>query len=156
MAESRRGDPGGILTLLDTIEEHRGAVEYDWRSRFHLPITCIPDGMGYGEAWRLLRIVAADPSSQTAAAISGWAFPLDRAAQTLAVVAENVARNGGDKRWTYPRPWDEKPKALGSARMTPRQMRAFLDEHRATPHESTAHVVGPTTAESTRPQAEGG
>lgn len=100
--------------------------------------------MGYGEAWRLLLLVAADPSSQTAASIAGWSYPLDRAGQTLAVVAENIARSAGDKRWTLPRPWDERPKVIGTAALSPSQMRVLLDKHRARGHESTELVVGRT------------
>jgi hypothetical protein len=97
--------------------------------------------MGWGEATRLLRLLATDPSAQTCAAVSGWAYPLDRGALTMATVAENIARSAGDKRFHYPRPWDEKPKVLGTASMSVAQMRAFLDKHRAQNTSGAGQVV---------------
>lgn len=78
MAEERRGHGGGIFGLLDLIEEHRGAVEYDWRTRFHLPASSIGHECGWGEALRLAQILRADPSSMIAAALEGWDHPISR------------------------------------------------------------------------------
>ena len=78
------GDAGGIRALLDLIEEHRGALEYDWRLRFGLPLSAVGASMDYGEAMRLVGILVHDPSSQIAAAVNGWDFPITR--ETLAVL----------------------------------------------------------------------
>ncbi len=36
-----RRERGGILRLLELIEEHRGALEFAWRARFGLPLTAV-------------------------------------------------------------------------------------------------------------------
>lgn len=71
---------GGILTLLEHIEKHRAAFEYDWRHRFCLPLSGCPDEMRWDEAARLARLLAGDPSSQVGAALQGWDFPVSREA----------------------------------------------------------------------------
>lgn len=77
------GDAGGIRALLDLIEEHRGALEYDWRSRFGLPLSAVGASMDYGEAMRLAHILSSDPSSQLGAVLQGWEFSISR--ETLAL-----------------------------------------------------------------------
>lgn len=60
------------------IDRHRGAFEYDWRARFHLPVSVVGKAMSWGEALRLTGILLSDPSSQVAAQYSGWDHPLSR------------------------------------------------------------------------------
>lgn len=85
---ARRFDPGGILELLDLIEEHRAALRYDWRTRFHLGLDCLPETMGWDEALDHIRTLRADPSSQFAASLEGWDFPLERIGWTLAHMSD--------------------------------------------------------------------
>lgn len=107
MAE--RGLRGGILGLLDLIEEHRDALAYDWRTRFHLPLSAIPDEMAWDEALSLLRVLRSDPSSQFAAAVEGWSHPLSREAAVLMDVWDlEYAKSGSKKRESYPRPFKTK------------------------------------------------
>lgn len=99
-----RGDAGGICGLLDLIEEHRAALRYDWRSRFHLSLDSVPDSVGWDEALDLVRIIRADPSSQLAAAIEGWDHPLERLGWMLADLID-VQGYAKHKKWKpYPRP----------------------------------------------------
>lgn len=100
------GTCGGILGLLDLIEEHRGAVEYDWRSRFGLGLAAsVPSVVGWGEAVRLVRVLASDPSSQLAAALQGWAYPLERTGWMLAdLIDVQIAKSGAKRATPYPRP----------------------------------------------------
>ena len=67
------------------IEAHRGPIEYDWRTRFHLPLSSVgqPGEMTWSEAVRLSRILRADPSSALAAALVGWSHPVSREALIL-------------------------------------------------------------------------
>ena len=112
-----RGDAPPILTLLDLIEEHRPAFEYDWRTRFGCRFD-VPAQMSWGEAWRLTMELASDPSSHVAAGIYGW----DHAVSYEWMLAANaydafVSANSDPKKSRpapYPRPWDEKPKAIGA------------------------------------------
>lgn len=70
---------GGIFGLLGLIAQHRGAVEYDWRTRFRCGLSVIGDGMSLPEAARLALILRSDPSSMIAAAMEGWEYPVSRA-----------------------------------------------------------------------------
>lgn len=75
--------PGGIWWLLDLIEEHRAAVEYDWRARFHLSLSEAGVTVPLDEAARLTRVLSQDVTSQTHAAMAGWSFPMTREAFAL-------------------------------------------------------------------------
>ncbi len=118
MAGSCRGDSPPILTLLDAVEAHRGAFEYDWRTRFHIPFD-VPASMGWGEAWRLFLILGSDPSTQVAAALAGWQHPASREELAIAWLFDLTGRlKLGRKHKPYPRPWDERPKQTGTGRRT--------------------------------------
>lgn len=107
MAEGRRR-AGKILGLLDLIEEHRAAIEYDFRSRFHLGLDALAVDIGWGEAIRLVGILRADPSSALAAAMEGWDHPISREALVLMDLFDlDMAVNAGKKKpQPHPgRPW---------------------------------------------------
>lgn len=74
---------GGVFGLLGLIAAHRGAVEYDWRTRFGLALTDIGGRMSLWEAARLAVILRCDPSSMIAAALEGWDHPISREALVL-------------------------------------------------------------------------
>lgn len=104
-----RGDAGGILGLLELIEEHRAAIEYDFRSRFHLGAHVIGHEVGWGEAIRLVRILRSDPSSMLAASVEDWEYPLSRTDAILADMWDlSYAKAGSKKRERYPRPFKQK------------------------------------------------
>lgn len=106
-----------MMRLAVLMHEHRGALEYDWRARFHLPLTVIGDGMGWGEAVRLVRILANDPSSQTVAAVSGWSHPFGWESILLADLFD-VQLGKASKRHPkpWPRPWQQRAvKSMGTA-----------------------------------------
>jgi len=70
--------------------------------------------MSYGEAWRLMEILIADPSSQLAAAVAGWAYPVTRAELTLRDLYDLQHRSKSRRKpKPYPRPWDPQPKQIG-------------------------------------------
>lgn len=114
------GRRGGILGLLVLIEEHRAAVEYDFRTRFP-GVTggaeAIPAEVGWGEALRLLTTLRKDPSSAVAASMEGWEFAMSREALLLADLFDLNQATGGVKRpKSHPgRPWKTvgKTKRLG-------------------------------------------
>ena len=74
---------GGIFGFLGLIAGHRGAVEYDWRTRFGCGLRSIGTDMSLSEAARLAQTLLADPSSATAAALQGWSHPISREALVL-------------------------------------------------------------------------
>lgn len=73
---AHRGDPGGIAGLGRLIREHRGALEYDFRSRFHLGVDQIGEEVGYREAIRLIEHLAADTGTWLCASLNGWSHPI--------------------------------------------------------------------------------
>jgi hypothetical protein len=99
----------GILWLLDLIGEHRAALEYDWRTRFGLPLAAVgSDAMTYGEAARLVTELFRDPSAHTSSAVAGWDHPWSWAAVVGADLYDltlTVNSRKGAKREPYPRPW---------------------------------------------------
>lgn len=102
-------DAGGIRALLDLIEEHRGALEYDWRSRFGLALAVVgTDAMCWGEAYRLTLVLLNDPTSQLCAAAGRWRTPWSRDSEMLALLVEiglrSNAKHPGQVR-PLPRPW---------------------------------------------------
>jgi hypothetical protein len=122
-----RGDPPGILTLLNLVEEHRGAFEYDWRTRFGCAFNP-PHTTSWGESYRLMLVLSTDPSSAVAAAVAGWAHPVTREWAVLAdtydaFVAANTRKGHAKK---YPRPWDEKKKRFGRTTHPQSVVRAAL------------------------------
>jgi hypothetical protein len=101
-----RGLAGGILSLVAQIDAHPGAFEYDWRTRFHLPLSEVGSGMEWGEAYRLARVLRSDPSSQVAAALEGWDFPIERTTAALLDLFDLEFAKGSKKPKTHPgRPW---------------------------------------------------
>jgi hypothetical protein len=130
VAGGRSDFRGGILGLLDLIEEHRAAFDYDWRTRFHLPLAAVPDVMSWGEAVRLAGILRADPSSMLAASMEGWKYPVSREAIALARLYDlEYAKTGAKKRQPYPMPWTEKGEQTrhgNAAGRTPDEIKAIL------------------------------
>jgi hypothetical protein len=122
-----RGRPPFLLTLLGLIERHRGAFDYDWRTRFHLGVDEMPARMGWAEAWRLVQALVVDPSSHVAAAVNGWDFPTTREALTLADLYDAYASATFKKPKRYPRPWADKDvKRIGKTSLPQAQVRAIL------------------------------
>lgn len=102
----------GILTLTDLVREHRPAIEYDWRSRFGIAYDP-PHTTSWGEAFRLVQVLAADPTSHLGAAIAGMPHPITREWAMLAdlfdLTAQAVPRKRGAPRpKRYPRPWERR------------------------------------------------
>lgn len=65
--------------------------------------------MEWGEAFRLIQILRADPSSMIAAAAEGWEYPMPREAAILADLYDlEHAKAGAKNRVPYPRPWKQK------------------------------------------------
>lgn len=68
--------------------------------------------MSWGEAVRLTRILTADPSSQIAAELGGWNYPLTRGELILLdhydLTHAIGAAGSRQKPKPYPRPWPEK------------------------------------------------
>lgn len=133
MAGGLGGEPGGIVGLLDLIEEHRGPLEYDWRARFGLPLSVVgTDAMTWGEAARLVTILASDPSSMTAASVGGWDYPTTREALVMMDLFDLQHMSKSKKKpKPYPRPWKAAAARtrVGRTSMTTEQIDAVLRRH---------------------------
>lgn len=121
---------GGILGLLDLIEEHRTALRYDWRSRFHRGLDCVPAEIGWDEALDLVRVLRDDPSSQLAASIEGWDHPLSREGLILSDLMD-VQGPKTFKKWRpYRRPFErvlaEMNRHGNAGDRTPEQVKELL------------------------------
>ena len=107
-----RSRTGGIAGLLNLIEEHPGALAYDWRVRFGLSLSAVFDGaLTWHEAWLLTEQLLNDPTSHIAAALAGWDYPASRETLALAdlfdlTVAVNTdkRKRGRAERYTRPFP----------------------------------------------------
>lgn len=114
------------------IDAHRAAFEYDWRARFHKPLTVVGRSMSWGEALRLTGILVARPDSEVAVSISEWSHPASFEALALMNLYDLEHRVAAGRRaTTYPRPWDKGKRSFGrGTSMHPDEMRALLDRHR--------------------------
>jgi len=108
--------------------EHRAAFEYDWRNRFHLPLTVVGDTMSYGEAGRLASLLGRDPSSQVAAAREGWPAPHTREWFLLADLFDLTHHGLARHPKPYPRP-QRAGQRMGRTTLDRRKVLAILNAH---------------------------
>lgn len=104
------GPAGGILRLLDFVEEHRGALRFDFRDRFQLGLDDIGDAFTYAEAGDLVDGLRETLGTRTHAAAARWAYPMTQAeiaAQGLLLAFTNVNRDpkAHPRPLTFPWPW---------------------------------------------------
>lgn len=96
--------------------DHPGALAYDWRARFGLPVSAVFDGrMSIDEAWLLAEQLLADPTSQIRAAKAEWEYPFSHEARILAdlfdvTLAANVdqKKRAAARKGQQPRPWPDR------------------------------------------------
>lgn len=121
---------GGILKLLELIEEHPGELAYDFRSRFGLSIEAIGDTVTFGEAVLLVSVMLRDPSSWTQAAWSGWKYPVSRewiVASHSYDLQSAVNSGKGRKPKPYPNPFPSTDgKRSGRTNLPPAEVKKLL------------------------------
>ena len=125
---------GGIVGLLDLIEEHYAALAYDWRTRFHMGIDEVPERMGWREAIAHARTLRSDPGSMLAAAMEGWEYPFPRElAATIDLFDLQYAKTGAKDRKPYQRPFKidagSRKRRGNAAGRTPEQVMEILRAH---------------------------
>lgn len=122
------------MALADLIDAHRGAFEYDWRTRFNQERGLSIVGthrMSWGEAYRLTEILAADPGARVASALAGWEHPASRDLMALMDLFDSSeAARAGRKAKPYPRPWVKRKTRFGSG-FPLDELKAKLAAHRA-------------------------
>lgn len=124
------------------MDEHRAAFEYDWRSRFHMALADVPRLMGWGEAWRLTALLAADPSSQVGAAFAGWAYPAQRVDLVMRDLFDLQHKSKTPRKTTpYPRPWDstKRTRIGGTTRLSIADFEAIKARNMTPSEDGAAH-----------------
>lgn len=115
--------------LARLIDAHKGAFEYDWRTRFRLPLRVVGTSeMTWGEALRQTQILCNDPSSQVFAAQAGWEFPVSREWIVLAQHRDEWAYSrAGRKAEPLNRPWGGRTVTrVGKGHLSPDEFRALV------------------------------
>jgi len=87
--------------------------------------------MSWGEAGRLAGLLSKDPTSQVAAALSSWLYPVTRESLVLMDYYDAYSRATFKRPNPYPRPWDSPVKRYGRAAYTTDELRRVLTIQRA-------------------------
>ena len=99
---------GGILRVLEIIEDHKPAFIYDFRSRFGLGLGDLGTALPWSEVVYLVAVLVRDPSSWLQTSLSKWHHPIDYNwavnVATYDLLAQVNTRKGR-KAKPYPRPW---------------------------------------------------
>lgn len=107
-AQHGRRDAPPIIELVELIDEHRAAFDYDWRTRFGMPVEVVGGRrMSWGEACRLLERLMLDPSAHITAAVAGWDYPLSRESIALAGIYNATAKAHFKDPSLWPVPWPQ-------------------------------------------------
>lgn len=107
---------GGIVRVLEIIEDHKPAFIYDFRSRFNLGLDDLGRALPWAEVVYLVAVLVRDPSSWLQTSLNGWHHPISYEwavnVATYDLLAQ-VNTKKGRKAKPYPRPW---PTGDGKAR----------------------------------------
>lgn len=83
--------PGGIFRLLDLVEEHRAALRFDFRDRFHESLDELGVTVRYGEAIDLVEGLLETRGTRVHAAVRDWAYTMTRDQQLMQLLVELYA-----------------------------------------------------------------
>ena len=117
------GAPGGIVRLLDVVEEHRAALRFDFRDRFGLSLDDAGDSYTFAEAIDLVLELLDEQGTRSHAAVRGWSYPLSWSSQMLQQMVEMYAAAHRDTK--------QQPKPLSLGWPWPRQSDVTDEEHEA-------------------------
>ena len=100
------GPIGGILAVLQILEDYKHAFTYDFRSRFGLGLSDLGDTVPWSEVISLVAILMSDPTSWLQAAKHKWSHPITYE-WTLAAATYDLLATVNSKRKpkAWPRPW---------------------------------------------------
>lgn len=100
--------PGGILTVLEVIENHKAAFVYDYRQRFGVGLDDLGTKMPWNEVLLILSVLLRDPTSWLHTSIAKWHHPVSYD-WTVAVATYDLLAQVYSKRKPkpYPRPWSK-------------------------------------------------
>ncbi len=110
----RRRRPGGIVRVLEIIEDHKAAFVYDFRNRFRLGLSDLGTKVPWSEVVYMVAVLLRDPSSWLQTSVAGWHHPITYEWPILASIYDLHAQvNSKRKPKPYPRPW---PKGASASR----------------------------------------
>jgi len=110
---------GGILTVLELIEDYKPAFVYEFRARFHLGLADLGTTVPWEEVIYLVAVTMSDPTSWLQAAKHNWSPPIDYNWTLAAATYDLLATvNSKKKPKPWPRPWND-----GTQKKTVRKIR---------------------------------
>lgn len=118
--------PGGILAVVELINNHRPAFTYDFRSRFSLSPDDIGEKVSWADAVYLVAVLLRDPSSWLQTSVNKWSHPVSYEWAVHAATYDMLAQvNSKRKPKPFPRPWpDANKNRKGTARKDGREILA--------------------------------
>ncbi len=112
-------EPGGIIKVVEILDDHRAAFVYDFRHRFGLGLNDLGTTVPWDEVVYLVSVLIRDPSSWLQTSINNWHHPVSYEWAALAAQYDLHAQvNSKRKPKPYPRPW--KDAGAGTRKGTPR------------------------------------
>ena len=119
---------GGIIAVLQILEDYKHAFTYDFRARFGLGLSDLGDKVPWPEVVSLVSVLLSDPTSWLQAAKAKWQHPISYewtlAASTYDLLAQVNSRR---KPKPWPRPWGD-PNKVRKGTKPRRDARAILNK----------------------------
>jgi hypothetical protein len=117
---------GGIIAVLQILEDYKHAFTYDFRARFGLGLNCLGDTVPWAEVVSLVSVLMSDPTSWLQTAKNSWQHPISYEWTIAAATYDLLAQvNSKKKPKPWPRPWGE-PNTVRKGRNARRDARAIL------------------------------
>jgi hypothetical protein len=106
---------GGILAVLEILEDYKSAFVYDFRARFSLGLGDLGTTVPWSEVIHLVTVLLRDPTSWLQTAKKNWSHPISYDWTIAAATYDLLAQvNSKRKPKPWPRPWgDQNSKKLG-------------------------------------------
>ena len=99
---------GGIIAVLELIEDHKAAFVYDFRHRFGLGLGDLGTTVPWSEIVYLVAVLLRDPSSWLQVSFNKWQHPVSFEWATQAATYDLLAQvHSKRKPKPYPRPWPD-------------------------------------------------
>ena len=98
--------PGGIIAVVELIDNHTPAFAYDFRHRFSIGLDDLGHKIPWHEVVYLVAVLLRDPTSWLQTSVNGWHHPVSY--EWAALVAQydlHAQVNSKRKPKPYPRPW---------------------------------------------------
>ena len=103
---------GGILAVLQILEDYKHAFTYDFRTRFGLGLADLGDEVPWPEVVSLVSVLLSDPTSWLQAAKAKWEHPISYEWTLAAATYDLLAQvNSKRKPKPWPRPWSNTDRA---------------------------------------------